>query len=80
MGVRHHGEFRPVVGQEGRDTAVEFIDERATRITNRANGRVTQVIINTLSEDGNTISNEYVRLDEDGKIVSVGHAIYERIR
>ena len=74
------GEFRPVVGQEGRDTAVEFIDERATRITNRANGRVTQVIINTLSEDGNTISNEYVRLDEDGKIVSVGHAIYERIR
>lgn len=74
------GEFRDVEGQEGSDTAVEFVDERSTRITNRRNGRVTQVIINTLSEDGNTINNEYVRLDADGKIVSVGHAVYERIR
>jgi hypothetical protein len=38
------------------------------------------VIINILSEDGNTISNEYVRLDADGKITGVSHAIYERIR
>lgn len=74
------GEFRDVDGQEGSDTAVEFVDEKTTRITNRRNGRVTQVIINTLSEDGNSISNEYVRFDSDGKIVSVGHAIYERIR
>ena len=74
------GSFHPVTGQEGSDTAVEFIDDRSTRITNRRNGRVTQVIINTLSEDGSTISNEYVRMDADGKIVSVGHAIYERIR
>jgi hypothetical protein len=75
------GEFRPVHGQDGaRTTAVEFINDRSTRITNMAGGRVTQVIINTLSEDGNSISNEYVRLDEDGNIVSVGHAIYEKIR
>lgn len=74
------GEFREVEGQDGSETAVEFVDERSTRITNRRNGRVTQVIINTLSEDGNTINNEYVRFDADGKIVSVGHAVYERIR
>jgi hypothetical protein len=43
-------------------------------------GRVYQVIINTLSEDGNTINNEYVRLDENGKIERVTHAIYDRIR
>ncbi|MEX2466689.1 MAG: hypothetical protein WD995_07245 [Gemmatimonadota bacterium] len=74
------GEFRPVDGQEGSDTAVEFVDDRTTRITNRRNGRVTQVIINTLSEDGNVIENEYVRLDADGKITGVGHATYVRVR
>ena len=74
------GEFRPVWGQDNAETAVEFVDERTTRITNMRNGRVTQVIINTLSEDGNVIENEYVRMDEDGKIVGVGHATYRRIQ
>ena len=73
------GMFRPVTGQEGSETSVEIVDERTTRISNKRNGRVTQVIINTLSEDGNTINNEYVRLDENGKIRGVGHAIYERV-
>lgn len=73
-------EFRPVWGQENAQTAVEFVDERTTRITNMRNGRVTQVIINTLSEDGNVIENEYVRMDADGKIVGVGHATYRRMR
>jgi hypothetical protein len=74
------GEFRAVDGRDGAKTAVEFVDERTTRISNMTDGRVTQVIINILSEDGNTISNEYVRLDADGKITGVSHAIYERIR
>ena len=74
------GEFREVWGQEGASTAVEWVDARTTRISNMRNGRVTQVIINTLSEDGNTISNEYVRLDEGGKITGVGHAVYRRIQ
>jgi hypothetical protein len=73
------GEFREVWGQENAETAVEWVNERTTRISNMRNGRVTQVIINTLSEDGNTINNEYVRLDEDGKITGVGHAVYRRI-
>lgn len=72
------GEFREVWGQTGSETAVEFIDEFSTRITNRRNGRVTQVIINTLSEDGDTISNEYVRFDAEGKITGVSHAVYVR--
>lgn len=74
------GRFRPVDGQDDADTAVEFVDDRVTRITNRRGGRVTQVIINTLSDDGNTIENEYVRFDENGKITGVGHAVYERVR
>ena len=74
------GEFRAVEGQNGSETAVEIINERATRIINRRNGRVTQIIINTLSEDGNTISNEYVRMNAEGQITGVSHAVYERIR
>lgn len=74
------GAFRPVWGQENAETAVEIVDERTTRILNKRNGRVTQVIINTISEDGNTINNEYVRLDEDGAITGVSHAVYRRIR
>jgi hypothetical protein len=74
------GAFRPVTGQENAETSVEILDDRTTRISNKRNGRVSQVIINTLSEDGDTISNEYVRMDESGAIVRVTHAIYERIR
>ena len=73
------GEYRDVWGQEGSRTAVEWVNERTTRISNMRNGRVTQVIINTLSDDGNTIENEYVRMDENGKITGVGHATYRRI-
>ena len=74
------GEFREVWGQEGARTAVEWVDERTTRIKNMRNGRVQQVIINTLSEDGNVIENEYIRFDENGEITGVGHATYRRIQ
>lgn len=73
------GEFRDVWGQDGSQTAVEWVDERTTRILNARNGRVTQIIINTMSEDGQTIENEYIRMDADGKPTSVGHATYRRI-
>jgi hypothetical protein len=73
------GVFRPITGQESAETAVETINERTTRISNARNGRVYQVIINTLLEGGDTINNEYVRLDENGKIIRVTHATYRRI-
>jgi hypothetical protein len=73
------GVFRAVEGQENAETAVEVVNERSTRILNKRGDRVSQVIINTLSEDGNSIENEYVRLDEEGKITGVGHATYRRI-
>ncbi len=74
------GVFRSVTGQEGSETAVVIVDDRINRILNKRNGRVSQVILNVLSEDGNTINNEYVRMDENGDIVRIGHAVYERIR
>jgi hypothetical protein len=72
------GQFRPVTGQEGSETAVEVINEKSTRIYNKRNGVVNQVVINTLSDDHNKIENEYVRMDKDGKITGVTHATYIR--
>ena len=74
------GVFRPVEGIENSETAVEVVDERSTRISNMRSGAVYQVIINTLSEDDNRIDNEYVRLDADGNITRVTHAIYDRVQ
>jgi hypothetical protein len=72
------GVFRPVTGQPGAETAVELINEKSIRITNKRNGVVNQVVINTLSDDNNTISNEYIRIDKDGKITGVSHVTYIR--
>lgn len=73
------GVFRPVEGQEGAATAVEVVDERTNRILNQRDGEVYQVVVNVLSEDGQTIDNEYRRTLEDGT-ERVTHAVYRRIR
>ena len=72
------GQFRPVTGQKGSETAVEIINAKSTRIYNKRDGVVYQVVINTLSEDNNTISNEYIRMDKEGKITGVTHVTYIR--
>ena len=72
------GVFRPVTGQQGAETAVEIINPKSIRIYNKRDGVVTQVVINTLSDDNNTIHNEYVRMDKDGKITGVTHVDYIR--
>ena len=72
------GVFRPVQGQQGAETAVEIINPKSIRIYNKRDGVVNQVVINTLSDDNNTISNEYIRMDKDGKITGVTHVTYVR--
>ena len=73
------GVFRPVEGLDSSETAVEIVTERSTRILNARNGAVYQVIINTLSEDGNRIDNDYVRMDVEGKVTRVTRATYDRV-
>jgi len=72
------GVYRPVQGQPGAETAVEIINPKSIRIYNKRNGVLQQVVINTLSDDNNTISNEYIRMDKDGKITGVTHVTYIR--
>ena len=71
------GKYRPVEGLKGAETAVEVIDQKSTRIYNKRNGVVTQIVINTLSADNNTIHNEYIHF-KDGKITGVSHVDYIR--
>lgn len=73
------GAFRPVQGREGTETSVVFLNDRVTQIVTRREGRVTQMIINRLSEDGNTILNDYHNWDENGDY-RLTQATYERIR
>jgi hypothetical protein len=73
------GVYRPVSGDTStEETAVVVVDARTNKIRNKTGDRVN-VIINVLSEDGNTIHNEYQNVDENGK-VTVTHAVYERIQ
>lgn len=74
------GQFRPVTGQPGSETAVELINgsAKSIRIFNKRDGLVYQVVINTLSEDNRTISNEYIRMDKVGKITGVTHVTYKK--
>ncbi len=72
------GVYRPVTGQKGAETAVEIINPKSIRIYNKRDGVLNQVVINTLSDDNNTISNEYIRMDKDGKITGVTHVTYIR--
>ena len=72
------GVYRPVQGQQGAETAVEIINAKSIRIYNKRNGVLQQVVINTLSDDNNTINNEYIRMDKDGKITGVTHVTYIR--
>ena len=73
------GKYQPMTGDTTtEETAVAVVDSRTNKIMNKTGDRVN-VIINVLSEDGNTINNEYRNVDANGK-VTVTHAVYERIQ
>ena len=72
------GKFRPVRASRAPRRPSEIINAKSIRIYNKRDGVVNQVVINTLSDDNNTINNEYIRMDKDGKITGVTHVTYIR--
>ena len=64
----------------GETAAVRMITDRTAEITYRRDGRITQVLTNVLSPDGNTIGIVYMRPGTDGKPDSVSFATYERVK
>jgi hypothetical protein len=73
------GKDEPITGNSGADTgAVRMVSDRINEIVYKKAGRVTQVLTNVLSPDGNTIGVMYMRADAEGKTTSVTLATYER--
>jgi hypothetical protein len=74
------GKDMPVTGSAGTThTSVRRVSERINEIVNKRDGKVTQVLTNVLSPDGNTIAVTYMRDDGTGKTTAVSFATYERI-
>ena len=73
------GKDMPVTGNAGTShTSVRQINDRINEIINKKDGKVTQVLTNVLSPDGNTIAVMYMRDDGTGRTTNVSFAIYER--
>jgi hypothetical protein len=76
------GKDMPLYGNPGTDTgAVRVINDRINEIVYKKNGKVTQILTNVLSPDGDTIGVMYERMDPDGKkTTNVTFATYQRIK
>jgi hypothetical protein len=75
------GKDEPVTGNPGTDTgSVKVVTSKINEIIYKKNGKISQVLTNVLSPDGNTIGVMYMRLDADGKTTNVTFATYERIQ
>jgi hypothetical protein len=74
------GKDMPVTGNAGQThAAVRRVSDRINEIVNKRDGRVTQLLTNVLSPDGNTIAVMYMRDDGAGRTTAVSFATYERL-
>ncbi len=75
------GKDMPVTGQAPNQTsAVTTINPSVNIISNKRDGKTTQILTNVLSPDGDTIGVIYMRDDGMGKTTAVTFATYERIK
>ncbi len=75
------GKDMPVTGNPGSESAaVRVITDRINEIVYKKGGKVTQILTNVLSPDGNTIGVMYMRDDGNGKTTNVTYATYERMQ
>ena len=73
------GKDELVTGNPASDTAaVRIINDHINEIVYKKGGKVTQILTNVLSPDGNTIGIIYMREDAEGKTTGVSFATYER--
>ena len=72
------GKDEAVTGRAGNTSAVTVINEKINVIVNKTNGKVTQLLINTLSADSNTINVSYLSTNAAGETRTTT-AVYERI-
>jgi hypothetical protein len=75
------GKDDPVAGNPGTDTAsVRIVTDRINEIVYKKDGKVSQVLTNVLTPDGDAIGIIYMRVSPEGKTTNVTFATYERIK
>lgn len=75
------GKDETLVGNPGTDTgSVRIITDRINEIVYKKGGKVTQILTNVLSPDGNTIGIIYMRQDPEGRTTNVTFATYEKMK
>jgi hypothetical protein len=74
------GKDEVVTGNPGTDTgSVRIITDRINEIVYKKDGKISQVLTNVLSPDGNTIGVMYMRLNAEGKTTGITVATYEKM-
>lgn len=75
------GKDRPVTGNPGTDTgSVKVITPQINEIVYKKGGKISQILTNVLSADGDTIGVMYMRYDASGKVSNITVATYERMK
>src|SRR5690348_11589410 len=79
--TRFDGKDEPITGNPGADTgSVKVINAAINEIIYKKDGKISQVLTNVLSPDGDTIGIIYMRMDESGRTSNVTFATYERVK
>lgn len=74
------GKDEPLVGNQNADSgSVKVLNQAVNEIVYKKDGKVTQILTNVLSPDGNTIGVMYMHQNAEGKTTNVTVATYERI-
>jgi hypothetical protein len=75
------GKDQPVTGNPGTDTgSVKVLTPQVNEIIYKKAGKISQVLTNVLSLDGDTIGVMYMRMDPSGKVTNITVATYERMK
>ncbi len=75
------GKDEPMTGSRASDLAsVRQVTDRINEITYKRGGRITQILTNVISTDGQTIGIIYMNMDEAGRTTRVTFATYEKMQ
>jgi hypothetical protein len=75
------GKEEPMTGSRAKDVAsVRMASDRIAEITYKRDGRITQILTNVISTDGQTLGIIYMSMDAAGKTTRVTFATYERMQ
>lgn len=74
------GKDEKLVGNPGTDSgSVRALSDKVNEIIYKKDGKITQVLINVLSQDNQTIGVMYMRMSPEGKVTGITTATYERM-